>query len=89
MKYVLRVLQKGAMDWSYVNKSVIHSKKDIDKSSLYRIELFMMSRAEAKKLMMELIMNRPDIDLAAVALVEMSNYEPFREFEVKFYKEFK
>lgn len=97
--YVVKLKYKKATEPSYANESIIHQAKDIrDEDSNYHLNHFLMSLKTAKRLMFELIMRNNATDdywfdnqerLEYISIVDCSNYEPYREYQVVDYREFK
>lgn len=100
MYYAVKLKYKKATEPSYANNIIIHQVKDIrDEDSNYHLSHFLMPLKRAKELMFELIMRNNSISedswfdneerLEYISIVECSNYEPHREFQVIDYREFK
>lgn len=98
--YVVKLKYKDAIEPSYANESIICTIKEIrDPNSNYPLARFVLSNTIARKLFTSLIMRHSSSSqddfwgdekaVDYIALVELSNYAPNREFQVIEYREFK
>ena len=96
--YVVKLRYKHNIDACYANESVIHSANDIrnaDKS--LKLSWFFLPLEKARKLVIELVGRngqaqgwyQPPQELEFISIVELSNYAPYREYQVLEYREFK
>jgi len=95
----VKLKYKRATEPSYASTNIIEQVKEVRSAGAnFVIQHFFMSLAEAKKLMFSLIMRNSDENnwfydggdkLEYVAIVELSNYAPYPEYQVIDYREFK
>lgn len=102
MSYVVKLKYKeDGAEPCYANKNIVHSVKEIRNNGAYSIDWFLLKLDDARKLVTDLISRSneppqswgwggsPQKKLDFIAIVELSNYDSKREYEVVDYKEFK
>ena len=96
--YVVKLQYKeDGAEPCYANNSIVHSIKEIRNNGAYDLKWFLLKLDDARKLVKELIAQsgqaagwyQPSKTLKYIAIVELSNYDSKREYEVVDYKEFK
>ena len=96
--YVLKFKHKKSTEPCYSNGITTQQIKDIrDEDSNHHMSHYLLTLKKAKQLMLDLIVqnNNPsswfdeDEELEYISIVEVSNYDTYREYEVVDYKEFK
>lgn len=83
--FVLKVKVKDNEDWHWINTSMLMTKAEMEKANL-DLTWFFMTKAEALKLKLWLLMERRSM-ITALAIVDMTYPAPYREFEVVDYQE--
>lgn len=96
--YVVKLRYKGSLEDCYANNLQVQPIKDIrDEDSNFHLNHFLMPLQTAKELMFYLICRNNDEEeihfddikkLEYISVVEVSNYEPYREWQVISYKGF-
>jgi len=97
--YLVKLKYKKSIQPCYSNLYIVHPVEEVRKpNSDHKLQHFFLSLKQAKDLMFYHICknNVPDEDgwfdeyqkLEYISVVELSNYEPYREYEVVEYKEF-
>lgn len=98
--YVVKLRYKDSLEVNYANKDIIHPVKDIRKEeSCLKLDWFLVKLQEARQIVSELINRQgemqsyswgmPAQELDYISIVEISHYEPKREYQVVDYREFK
>ena len=89
--FVVKVKSKDTTTPSYCNKNIILPVNEIDQNRnwLGRLD-FTMSFKEAKELYKVMLFRALDSKAYEyISIVELSNYEPYSEYQVIEYREFK
>lgn len=96
--YVVKLKYQQSLEHCYANNLQVQPVRDIrDEDSNFHLTHFIMSLKLAKELMLELILKNnsenetyfdSDKKLEYISIVEVSNYEPYREWQVISYKGF-
>lgn len=94
--YVVKLKYKHSNTIMYANNNWVEERDKIRNSEYISLSSYTMSLNKAKELYKELVFRYSgtsdwyeDKDLDYIAIVELSNYAPYSEYEVKEYKEFK
>lgn len=96
--YVVKLKYQDSLDACYANSVQTHPIKEIrDEDSNFHLLHFLLSLKDAKELMLDIILkNNSDNEtyfdntqkLEYISIVEVSTYEPYREWQVISYKGF-
>ncbi len=98
--YTVKLKYKKSNEIMYSNESIIHERGDIRNGNNFQLKWFCLSLDKAKEIYKNLIFRNANFEsdsygwyedkkLDYISIVELSNYEPYNEYQVVDYREFK